>query len=177
MCAGSDNQGNIVQYTFGTLVDGTIDEVEERVVSALADEGFGILTRIDLAATLKAKLDIDRSPYVILGACNPQLAHSMVEVDEEIGALLPCNVVLRQEGTAWLCGFSIRAEWFQWLTTRPRYRLQRRQRLGFPEPVKLSVERHGSAGRSQRGCVSTSQGSGEGDRATPRLLQRLVLWC
>jgi len=98
MCAGSDNQGNIVQYTFGTLVDGTIDEVEERVVSALADEGFGILTRIDLAATLKAKLDIDRSPYVILGACNPQLAHSMVEVDEEIGALLPCNVVLRQEG-------------------------------------------------------------------------------
>lgn len=82
-------------YTFGTTLDGTMEEVEEKVTAALANEGFGILSRIDVQATFKAKLDVDRDPYVILGACNPTLAHQAIGADEDLGALLPCNVVLR----------------------------------------------------------------------------------
>ena len=85
-----------MQYTFGSNVSGTIDSVRDQVEVALADEGFGILTSIDVAATFKAKLDVDRDPYVILGACNPTLAHQAINADANIGALLPCNVVLRQ---------------------------------------------------------------------------------
>ena len=77
-----------MEYTFGTVVDGTMEEVEETVTAALAEEGFGVLTRIDVQATLKKKIDVDRDPYVILGACNPNLAHRMIELDEEIGALV-----------------------------------------------------------------------------------------
>jgi len=91
-------KGRVVDYTFGTLIPGTVAGVTDKVTAALADEGFGILTTIDVAATLKAKLDIDRDAYVILGACNPAFASKAIDADPEIGALLPCNVVLRQEG-------------------------------------------------------------------------------
>jgi len=84
-----------MQYTFGTILDGSMEEVEKTVTAALAEEGFGILTRIDVQATLKAKIDVDRDPYVILGACNPTLAHQAISADDDLGALLPCNVVLR----------------------------------------------------------------------------------
>lgn len=83
-------------YTFTATTPGPIDEVRARVESALKDEGFGVLTEIDVAATLKAKLGLERPPYLILGACNPRLAASALEIDPSIGALLPCNVVLRQ---------------------------------------------------------------------------------
>lgn len=89
-----------MEYTFGTTVSGSMDEVEELVTSALAVEGFGVLTRIDVAATLKEKIDVVRDPYVILGACSPALANRALEADDEMGALLPCNVVLRAEGDA-----------------------------------------------------------------------------
>ena len=75
-----------------------MDSVRTAVEAALAEEGFGILTEIDVAATFKAKLDVDRDPYVILGACNPSFAHQAIGADINIGALLPCNVVLRQDG-------------------------------------------------------------------------------
>jgi uncharacterized protein (DUF302 family) len=92
------DQRNMMDYTFGTVASGTVEEVEAQVTAALAEEGFGILTRIDVAATLKEKIGVERDAYIILGACNPALANRMIDVDEEIGALLPCNVVLRQEG-------------------------------------------------------------------------------
>jgi uncharacterized protein (DUF302 family) len=85
-------------YTFGTRVAGSPASVRPLVEAALRDEGFGVLTEIDVAATMRAKLGVDRAPYLILGACNPPLAHRALEIDASVGALLPCNVVLRADG-------------------------------------------------------------------------------
>jgi uncharacterized protein (DUF302 family) len=87
-----------MSYTFGVVLNGDIASVRPRVEAALAAEGFGILTEIDIAATFKAKINVDRDPYVILGACKPALANRAITADPNAGALLPCNVVLRQEG-------------------------------------------------------------------------------
>lgn len=80
-------------------VDLSMADAEDAIRSALGDEGFGILTEIDVAATLKTKLDIDRPAYKILGACNPTLANEALEHDEQVGLLLPCNVTLSDNGT------------------------------------------------------------------------------
>ncbi|MFE0727221.1 DUF302 domain-containing protein [Streptomyces antibioticus] len=77
---------------------GTFEETVEAVRRALADQGFGILTEIDVQATLKAKLDHDMEPYLILGACNPPLARQALDTDRSVGLLLPCNVVIRADG-------------------------------------------------------------------------------
>jgi uncharacterized protein (DUF302 family) len=89
-------------YTFGTRIAGPPSTVRPLVEAALRAEGFGVLTEIDVQATMKAKLGIDRAPMMILGACNPTLANAALEADPSVGALLPCNVVLRDDGTGTL---------------------------------------------------------------------------
>ena len=83
-----------MSYTLRTQVDGKFDDIVEKTIDALEDEGFGVLCDIDVQETLKKKLDEDFRQYRILGACNPQLAHQGLEHDLELGTLLPCNVVV-----------------------------------------------------------------------------------
>ncbi|MCH8071494.1 MAG: DUF302 domain-containing protein [Proteobacteria bacterium] len=85
------------KFGFGKPVDAKFDDTVEAVTAELKKEGFGVLTEIDVAATLKEKLGEDMPPYLILGACNPSLAHQAVSAVPEIGLLLPCNVLVRED--------------------------------------------------------------------------------
>jgi len=85
-------------YSFGTTIKATEEEAVEKVTNALKDEGFGVLTEINVKNVMKAKIDVDMNPYRILGACNPHLARQAIEAEPDIGLLLPCNVLVRDEG-------------------------------------------------------------------------------
>ncbi len=82
-------------YTLSATVARPYEETVEVVRAALVDQGFGVLTEIDLAATLKTKLDVDIAPQIILGACRPPLAYRAIQADPSVAAILPCNVVVR----------------------------------------------------------------------------------
>jgi uncharacterized protein (DUF302 family) len=101
LCA--DNNERLMSelnYGFKKTLSGSVDEIEARVTDALQSEGFGVLTRIDVASTFKKKLDVDFPEYRILGACNPSLAHAALEEARDIGLLLPCNVIVYESENA-----------------------------------------------------------------------------
>jgi uncharacterized protein (DUF302 family) len=94
-------------YAFSKQLDGiSVDDALDKVTEALKANGFGVLTKIDVKETLKKKLDVDFRPYVILGACNPKLAHKALKGDSSIGLLLPCNVVVQEADGGALVSFA-----------------------------------------------------------------------
>ena len=84
-----------MSYTHDRTIDAPFDDVDARVRKALAERGFGVLTAIDVKATLKTKIGADMDEYRILGACSPSMAHKAIQVEPRVGAMLPCNVILR----------------------------------------------------------------------------------
>jgi len=94
-----------MQYTIDKKVNYSFDKAISLVTEKLKEQGFGILTEIDVKATLKKKIDVDFKKYVILGACNPNFAHEALQVEDKLGALLPCNVIVieQEDGTVDVC--------------------------------------------------------------------------
>lgn len=87
-----------MSYYMATQLKTTFDEAIERTEAALKTEGFGVLTRVDVQETLKSKIDVDFRPYTILGACNPGLAYEALQLEDKVGTMLPCNLVVQQKG-------------------------------------------------------------------------------
>lgn len=85
-----------MSYYFSRVIEGDFAEVVSRTREALKHEGFGVITEIDVQATLKSKIGVDFRPYLILGACNPAMAHEALQIEDKVGAMLPCNVVVQQ---------------------------------------------------------------------------------
>ena len=87
-----------MSYYFAKTIDLPFDQVVAKTRDALAQEGFGVITEIDVRQVLKAKIDVDFRPYLILGACNPKLAHEALQIEDKVGTMLPCNVVVQDVG-------------------------------------------------------------------------------
>ena len=87
-----------MSYYFSKTINGSFEEVQAKVITALKEEGFGILTEIDVKDTLKKKLGVDFKKYKILGACNPPFAYETLQTEDKIGLMLPCNVILQEVG-------------------------------------------------------------------------------
>ncbi|MGB5484840.1 DUF302 domain-containing protein [Parasphingorhabdus sp.] len=87
-----------MSYYMAATLKTSFDQAIERTEAALKTEGFGVLTRVDVQETLKSKIDVDFRPYTILGACNPTLAHEALQLEDKVGTMLPCNLVVQQKG-------------------------------------------------------------------------------
>jgi uncharacterized protein (DUF302 family) len=122
-----------MKYYIGKTVSGGFAAVVDRVIEALKAEGFGVLTDIDVKATMKKKLDLDFRDYRILGACNPPLAHQALTADDKIGTMLPCNVIVQDLGGGQIKSLpSTRPyRWRRWATRRFK-------RLPIPSPASFS---------------------------------------
>jgi uncharacterized protein (DUF302 family) len=122
-------------YGMSIKLKGKFEEIKPKVVDALKTQGFGVLTEIDVQKTMKQKLDVDFMPYQILGACNPRFAHRALMTDISIGLLLPCNVVLRQDGEDVIVSIQDPAVMFS-VVDEDKNRLM----AGFPEEVKNALK-------------------------------------
>jgi uncharacterized protein (DUF302 family) len=125
----------MASYGMTIKMNGTLEEVKPRVVEALKTQGFGVLTEIDVQKTLQQKIGVDFKPYLILGACNPRCAHRALSVDEEIGLLLPCNVVLKQERDGVQVSIQDPEVMFSVVDEETK-----KSMLGFPQEVKHALQ-------------------------------------
>ncbi len=125
----------MAKYGMDIKLGGSLEAVKPRLVEALKHQGFGVLTEIDVQKTMKQKLDVDFKPYQILGACNPRFAHRALSVDEGIGLLLPCNVVLRQDVDG--VYISIQDPEVMFSVVDPE---KQKSMPGFPQEVKNALE-------------------------------------
>lgn len=123
------------RYGMMLKLNGNFEQVKANVIEALKAQGFGVLTEIDLQKTLKQKLGVDFKPYQILGACNPHFAYRALSADEEIGLLLPCNVVLKQQADG--VEVSIQDPEVMFSVVDPEVQ---KSMAGFPQEVKLSLQ-------------------------------------
>jgi uncharacterized protein (DUF302 family) len=122
-------------YGMSITLKGTLEDVKPRVLEALKTQGFGVLTEIDIQKTLKQKIGVDFKPYQILGACNPDYAYRALSADEAIGLLLPCNVVLMQEGDEVIVSIQDPEVMFSVVDVETK-----RSMAGFPQEVKKSIK-------------------------------------
>lgn len=132
-------------YTFQTRLPAPVEQAIPRVLEQLKQEGFGVLMDLDIQATMKQKLGADIAPYHILGACNPQLAHQALSAEPEIGALLPCNVVVRAEGNQTVVSFMDPQAMTQ-LTGNPQVRAVAQEAEVRLRRVCAALEAHTSPG-------------------------------
>jgi len=122
-------------YGMEIKISGTLEGVKARITEALKTQGFGILTEIDMQKTMKTKLGVDFKPYLILGACNPNYAFRALSVDESIGLLLPCNVVLRQDADGVAVSIQDPEVMFSVADAETKKAM-----AGFPQEVKHSLQ-------------------------------------
>jgi uncharacterized protein (DUF302 family) len=125
----------MASYGMNIKLRGSLEEVKAKVVDALKTQGFGVVTEIDMQKTLKQKIGVDFKPYQILGACNPHFAYRALSADEQIGLLLPCNVVLKQESDGVEVSIQDPEVMFSVVDSETKKSMGR-----FPQEVKISLQ-------------------------------------
>ena len=138
MKAGDAVTGAQVSYYFSKTLQLPFEEAVARTREALAAEGFGVITEIDIAKTLKAKLGEDFRPYMILGACNPRLAREALQLEDKVGTMLPCNVVVQQAGAGGIEVAAIDPEAYMQAIDNPDLK-QKARAVG--EKLKAAIDR------------------------------------